>query len=187
MPVQDEVPKSRITLTYRTEIDGEPAPVELPLRLLIPGDFSLGTSTDRKKDLEERDVRNFNGANTDDVMKSMNISLDMVVPNKISPDTEESIRVNLKIAGLKSFSPESVAHQVPQVRSLILFKKLLEEIQSNIANKKEFAQLLNKLYSNQKSLEKLKEELKAYSPPTLPKKEVGQLEIKREENKEEGQ
>ena len=47
MAVQDEVPKSRITLRYRTEIDGTPADIQLPLRLLMMGDFSLGTSKDR--------------------------------------------------------------------------------------------------------------------------------------------
>ena len=171
MPVQDEVPKSRITLTYKTEVEGEPAPVELPLRLMIPGDFSLGTSKDRKDDLDDRKPRNFDGANTSEVMKDMNISLNMVVPNKISPENEESIRVNLKVDGIDSFSPESVAEQVPQIRSLLLFKKLLEEMQSNIANKKEFAQLLNKLYSNQHAFDKIKQELKDYSP-TLPKIEL---------------
>lgn len=181
MPVQDEVPKSRITLTYKTEVDGEPAATELPFRMLIPGDFSLGTSIDRQKDLDDREVRNLNGTNTNEVMKNMGIFLDMVVANKISPETEESIRVKLKIDGINSFSPESVAKQVPQIRSLLLLKKLLLEIQSNIANKKEFAQLLNKLYANQTALEKLKSELKEYSP-TLPKKSMELIESKEESN-----
>lgn len=179
MSVQDEVPKSRITLTYKTEVSGEPAPVELPMRLLIPGDFSLGTSKDRQVDLEDRNPRNFNGTNTSEIMNDMNISLEAVVPNKISPETEESIRVKLKVDGLNSFSPESVAQQVPQIRSLLLLKKLLEEMQSNIANKKEFAQLLNKLYSNQQAFDKIKQELKEYSP-TLPKQEEKLIEEKEE-------
>lgn len=164
MPVQDEVPKSRITLTYKTEVDGEPAVVDLPFRLMIPADLSLGTSDDRKLDLEERAPRNLNGTNTNDVMRDMEISLDLVIDNKISPQNSESLRANLVIDSMQSFSPENVAKQVPQIQSLMLLKKLLEEIQSNIANKKEFSQLLNKLYSNQQALEKIKEELKALAP-----------------------
>lgn len=183
MPVQDETPKSRITLTYKTEVDGEPAPVELPFRLMIPGDFSLGTSKDRKVDLDEREPRNLNGSNTADVMRDMNISIDMVVDNKITPTEEENIRVNLKVDGLDSFSPEAVANQVPQIKSLLLFKKLLEEVQSNIANKKEFAQLLNKLYSNQQALEKMKEELKELAPK-LPKESIELVENQSEEKEE---
>ncbi|MCB1116449.1 MAG: type VI secretion system contractile sheath small subunit [Chlamydiia bacterium] len=91
--------------------------------------------------------------------------------------------MSLKVDGIESFNPAKVAKQVPQVRSLLLFKKLLEEIQSNIANKKEFSQLLNKLYANQTAFEKLKEELKAFAP-TLPKKNpaIGQKKKKNEEN-----
>lgn len=179
MPVQSEVPKSRTTITYKVEIDGEPAVVELPFRLMIPGDFSLGTSKDRKVDLEERNIRNLNGSNTSDVIKDMGISLEMVVSNRINPDAAESIRVNLSVDGLGSFSPDKVADQVPQIRSLLLFKKLLEEIQSNIANKKEFANLLNKLYADQQALNKIKEELKELMP-ALPKKEINIIEKKPE-------
>ncbi len=180
MPVQDEVPKSRITLTYKTEVDGEPAPVELPLRQMILADLSLGTSKDRQVDLDERAPRNFDGTNTNEIMEDMNASLEMVVPNKISPDQEESIRVNIPIKGVDSFSPEKVAEEVPQVKSLLLFKKLLEEMQSNIANKKEFAQLLNKLYANPEALEKVKNETKEVSPK-LPKIEVEIIDDKDEE------
>lgn len=171
MSVQDEIPGSRITLTYKTEVDGEPAVVDLPFRLMIPADFSGGTSKDRKNDLDERSPRSLSGSNTNDVMRDMGISLEMVVPNKIS-QTQENLNVSLSINSLDSFSPQEVAKQIPEVQSLLLFKKLLEEIQSNIANKKEFAQLLNKLYSNPGALEKLKEELKAFAP-TLPQGKIG--------------
>ena len=53
MAIQDQLPKSRITLTYRTTINGEQETVNLPLRLLVFGDFSLGSSEDRKIDLED--------------------------------------------------------------------------------------------------------------------------------------
>jgi len=35
MPVNDEIPESRIMLTYRTTVDGEPRDVDLPFRLLV--------------------------------------------------------------------------------------------------------------------------------------------------------
>jgi type VI secretion system protein ImpB len=50
MGVNDEIPKSRITLTYKTEVQGEPAVVDLPFRLLVLGDFSGGSSKDRQVD-----------------------------------------------------------------------------------------------------------------------------------------
>lgn len=162
MPVQDEVPKSRITLEYETEVNGEPAAVDLPLRLMVLGDFSKGTSKDRQEDLDQRDLRSLDGTNFNEVMKDMGISLDMVVPNKINSD-DQDMRVQLKLDSLNSFSPEEIAKQVPQVRSLLLLKKLLEEVQSNIANKKEFAQLLNKLYASDTLVNQMRSQLKNFS------------------------
>lgn len=167
MPVQDEVPKSRITLTYKTEVDGEPAVVDLPLRLMALGDFSNGSSKDRQAPLEERALRNMNGRNTDEVMRDMNINLDMVVPNKINP-SEEEMRVQLKIDGMSAFNPDEVAKQIPQVRSLLLLKKLLEEVQSNVANKKEFAQLLSRLYADPEALNEMRKKLQNYAMYRLP-------------------
>lgn len=167
MSVQDEVPKSRITLTYKTEVDGEPAVVDLPLRLLVLGDFSNGTSKDRKVDLDERSLRSLNGSNIGEIMTDMGISVDMVVPDKINPDGQD-LRVQLKLENLNSFSPEEVAKQVPQIRSLLLLKKLLEEIQSNVANKKEFAALLNKLFSSETLLSQMREKLEKYSMYRIP-------------------
>jgi type VI secretion system protein ImpB len=150
---------------------------------MIPADLSLGTSKDRQQDLDERSPRGLNGSNTNDVMRDMGISLEIVVPNKIASSSKESLKVSLSINSLDSFSPQEVAKQIPQIQSLVTFKKLLEEIQSNIANKKEFAQLLNKLYSNQDALIKMKEELKAFAP-TLPKAEIGFVDNQAEKQKE---
>lgn len=175
MSVQDEVPKSRITLTYKTEVDGEPAAVDLPLRLMLLADLSQGTSKDRKLDLDARAPRSLNGSNTSEIMEDMNITMDFVVPNKISGGSGGDLNVKLSIDSLESFSPQEIAKQVPQIQSLVLFKKLLEEVQSNLANKKEFAQLLNKIYSNKDVLEKVREELK-HLAPTLPKAQIAHSE-----------
>ena len=61
MAIQDEIPKSRLTLRYKTEVNGQPQDIQLPLRVAVTGDFSNGTSKDRKVDLEERRMRNLDG------------------------------------------------------------------------------------------------------------------------------
>ena len=179
MAVNDEIPKGRITLTYRTEIDGEPVPEELPFRVLVAGD--LGSTKDKSQDLDVRELRNMKGDNFAQVMKDMGIKLDMVIPNKINPD-EESTRVNLDIDSMDAFSPDEVAKQIPQVKSLLLMKELLQEIESNVANKKELMQLLNKLYSNPELLEKMRAKLKPLEGYRIPqKKEAVVAETKIEE------
>lgn len=182
MSVQDETPKSRLTLTYKTEVNGEPQTVDLPMRLMVMGDFSQGTSEDRKYDLDERKVRSMDGKNTDQIMKDMNMSLDFVVENKVDPDNEENMRVHLPINSMKSFNPAEIAKEIPKLRTLLLFKELLKEVQSNVANKKEFSQLLNRLYSDKDAFEKMKEEMKSFAAYRLPeKKSMTAVETKTEE------
>jgi type VI secretion system protein ImpB len=168
MAVQDEVPKSRLTLRYRTEVNGKPEDVNLPLRLLVVGDFSLGTSTDRKVDLEERKIRSLDGKNTAGVMRDMKMTLDFTVPNKVDPDKSEDLDVHLPITSMKSFSPDEVAKNVPKLRGLLLLKRLLQEVESNVANTKDFRKLISDLYASEEAFNKLKEQLKDFESFKLP-------------------
>jgi type VI secretion system protein ImpB len=168
MAIQDEIPKSRLTLRYKTEVNGQPEDIKLPLRLMVLGDLSLGSSQDRKVDLEERRIRNLDGRNTDAVMKDMGMSLDFSVPNRVDPDKEEDLQVTVPIDSMKSFSPDMVAEHVPKVKGLLMLKRLLEEVMSNVDNRKEYRKLLSELLSNQEALGKMMEELKGFESFKLP-------------------
>jgi type VI secretion system protein ImpB len=168
MAIQDEIPKSRLTLRYKTEIDGALQDVTLPLRLLVQGDFSLGSSQDRQVDLEERRLRNLDGKNTDAVMKDMGMSLQFAVSNKIDPEASEDMNVNIPIDGMRAFSPDHVAKHVPKLKGLLQMKKLLEEVISNVDNRKEFRKLLNELMGNEEALANMLEQLKGYESLKLP-------------------
>lgn len=168
MAIQDEIPKSRLTLRYKTEIDGALQDVTLPLRLLVQGDFSLGSSQDRQVDLEERRLRNLDGKNTDSVMKDMGMSLQFAVSNKIDPEAAEDMNVNIPIDSMKAFSPDHVAKHMPKLKGLLQMKKLLEEVISNVDNRKEFRKLLNELMGNEEALAKMLEQLKGYESLKLP-------------------
>lgn len=168
MAIQDEIPKSRLTLRYKTEVNGQPEDVSLPMRLLVEGDFSMGSSKDRKLDLEERRLRSLDGTNTDAVMKDMGISMKFNVNNHIDPETAEDMDVEIPIDSMNSFTPDQVAMQVPKVKGLLQMKKLLEEVISNVDNRKEFRKLLNELMSNEEALAKMMEQLKDYESLKLP-------------------
>ena len=162
MAIQDEIPKSRLTLRYKTEIQGRPEEVTLPLRLLVAGDLSQGSSTDRKLDLEERRMRTLDGTNLDAVIKDMGISLKFAVSNKIDPQNSEDMNVDIPVESIRSFSPDEVAKHVPKLKGILQIKKLLEEVVSNVDNRKEFRKLLNDLMSNEEALAKMLEQLKGY-------------------------
>jgi type VI secretion system protein ImpB len=168
MAIQDEVPKSRLTLRYKTTIEGKPQDVALPLRIAILGDFSDPTSKDRKVDLDERRLRNLDGKNTDAVMKDKGMSLSFAVDNKIDPDKGAEVQVTLPIDSMKAFSPDQVAKNVPKLNGLLMLKRLLEEVVSNVDNRKEFRKLLGDLMADEAALGKLIEELKGFESFKLP-------------------
>jgi type VI secretion system protein ImpB len=166
--IQDELPQSRITLKYRTNIDGEEQDIALPLRTMVLGDFSQGSSKDRQDNLDDRRLRSLDGTNrVDDLMKDMDITLQVKVPNKIDPGSDDA-EVTLPITGMKSFSPDEVAQHIPQVKALALLKELLLEMQSNIDNRRDLRKLVQELYQNPESLQKTLAELKAYGGFRVP-------------------
>ena len=168
MAIQDEIPKSRLTLRYKTEVSGQPEDLTLPLRMLVTGDLSLGSSKDRKVDLDERRLRNMDGKNTDAVMKDMGMSLKFAVPNKIDPESEEDMNVEIPIDSMKAFLPDHIAQNVPKLKGILMLKQLLEEVMSNVDNRKEFRNLLGKLLSDQEALGKMMEQLKGFESFKLP-------------------
>ena len=170
MPIQDNLPKSRITLVYRTNINGKQEDVKLPFRVVVLGDFSLGSSTDRQAELEERSMRSITGNNLNEVMKDMGMSISFEVDDKVSGDGEGKMAVELPINRMKSFHPDEIVHHVPKLKALLLMRKLMLEMQADIDNRKDLRRKLYELFSNKDELKKLmeSEQLKSYVSMRLP-------------------
>ena len=170
MPIQDQLPKSRITLVYRTNINGQEEDVKLPFRVVVLGDFSLGSAKDRQVDLEERKLRSVTGSNLNELMKDMGMSISFEVDDKVSADGDGKMMVELPIDRMKSFHPDEIVHHVPKLKALLLMRKLMLEMQSDIDNRKELRRTLYELFSNKEQVQKLleSEQLKSYASMRLP-------------------
>lgn len=165
--IQDQIPRSRINLRYRTMIEGQLKEVELPFRLIIMADLSQGSSTDRELDLETRRLRTLDGRNLDSVMENMRISINFQPQNLIDA-SQPNLDVSLKIKNRASFNPAEVAAQVPKIRALMLLRKLLLEMQAQVDNRKEVRNLVQQIFSDPEELKRLKGELEAYGSYHLP-------------------
>ncbi|WP_002639491.1 type VI secretion system contractile sheath small subunit [Myxococcus hansupus] len=172
MAINDEIPKSRITLTYRTSVNGERVNKALPLRLLVMGDFSSGTSADRKKDLDQRQIRNLDGKNLDQVMRDMSMTLQFKVPNRIDPGNAEELEVALPVDSMKSFTPAELAKNLPKVRALLLLRKLLLEMQGNLDNRKEFRRMVRELAQSPEAVAALRKDLQDFNGLAIPKPQL---------------
>jgi len=148
-------PKERVNIVYKTDANGAEEEVELPLKILAMGDYTL------KKDdtpLEKRETIDINKNNFDDVMKSMEIEVDFNVTNKIDENNEE-LPVHLKIEKMKDFTPDSVANQVPELKKLMELREALIALKGPLGNIPEFRKKLEKIIEDSELREKLMKEL----------------------------
>lgn len=139
MAIQDQIPRSRITLTYRTTISGEPETVELPLRLLLVGDFTQ--VEERQDDLDTRRIRGINKEGLGSVMEDMKLGVEFQVPGLFS--AEETATLSFK--SMRDFDPDRVSEQVGSINALRQMRTLLMELRSSIANQRDFRKGLNRL------------------------------------------
>jgi type VI secretion system protein ImpB len=84
-------PKERVNITYKPATGDAQAEVELPLKLLILGDFTQRTD---ERNVEDRAPINVDKDNYNDVLKAQNLSLDLTVPNRLEPGSEDNLSLN---------------------------------------------------------------------------------------------
>jgi len=150
-------PKERVNIVYRPATGNAQEEIELPLKLLMLGDYTL-----RQDDtpLEDRKPINIDKDNFNDVMRSQNLSLNLVVSNKLSEsEEEEEMAVKLKIDSMKDFSPESIAEQVPELKALLDLREALTAVKGPLGNVPAFKKKITDLMQTDEGKAKLLEEL----------------------------
>jgi type VI secretion system protein ImpB len=131
-------PKERINITYQTETGGAIEQKELPLKLLMIGDYTL------KEDLtpvEDRKPINVDKDNFDKVLQEQNLTLTFNVPDRLSEDNQDGqseLSLNLKFDSLKDFQPEQVARQVPDLEKVLKLREALVALKGPLGNIRKF-------------------------------------------------
>ena len=138
------VPKSRVNIDYVSTVGGARERKELPLRLLMVGDYTF-KEHDPDDVLSEREKIQVNQRNFNEVMRKQNLSLDLNVPNRLAAEEGEEMSVNLKIDGLNSFRPEAVAAQVDELSTILEIRNLLLSLKSHVVSRRQFRRELEQL------------------------------------------
>ncbi len=144
-------PQERINIRYKTETGGVQEDVELPLRMLVLGDFTGRPDTSAAPDfktIEERKPINIDKNNFDDVLKSQQVGLSLQVDNVVKPEDKE-LKVELKFDGMKDFDPEGIARQVPELRELLELREALTELKGPLAQNAAFRKKLQALLDDE--------------------------------------
>ena len=157
---QNEVPLVRVNITLDLETGGAKKKLELPLKLLVMGDYSNGQAVGR---LAERERVQIDRNNIDDVLKDMSPRVKYTVENQLREDGSE-IDVDLSFESFKSFKPEAVAQSIPQLNDMLAMRSLLKDLKSNLLDNSKFRRELERIVKNQPELEALMGQLEAIVP-----------------------
>ena len=114
--------RDRVNIYYRDQESSEER--ELPLKILVIGDHT-GHEDDRP--LEERKPIRVDRQNLGAVLAEFGLRLRLSCPSALSDDPEDRISVDLKFRSFADFGPEWVAHQVPELQTLVSSRRLLAD------------------------------------------------------------
>ncbi len=138
---QNEVPKARINLKLDLHTGGSQKKVELPLKLLVAGDFSHGQEI---APLSERKKINITKNNFNSVLAEYSPKLDFIVKNTLNDDGGED-NISLVFNNMADFTPEQVARQIPQLKTMLAMRNLLRDLKSNLLDNQTFRKELEKV------------------------------------------
>jgi type VI secretion system protein ImpB len=150
-------PKERVNILYRPATGDAKEEVELPLKLLVMGDFTL-RADDRM--VEEREPINIDKDNFNEVLKAQNLKLDITIPNKLSEDPEEEMSLALKFESLADFGPEAIVKNTPELNKLLELREALTSLKGPMSNRPEFRKKIQELIKDEAAREQLLKELK---------------------------
>ena len=147
--------KERVNIVYKPATGDAKEEVELPLKVLVMGDFTMAEDETM---VEDRQAINIDKNNFDDVLDSYNIKLETVVKNELSEEDDE-MAVNLKFDSLKDFNPDSVVDQIPELKKLVELRNALKAVKGPLGNIPEFKKKLNELVADDGAKDRILKEL----------------------------
>lgn len=150
-------PKERVNITYKPATGDAKEEVELPLKLLVVGDFTM---RDDDTPIEDRAPINVDKDNFNDVLKAQKLSLDLAVPNKLDEKAEgESMAVKLDFQSINDFSPDAIVEKIPELRNLVALRDALKALKGPLGNIPAFRAQVQELVKDEGTRARLLAEL----------------------------
>ena len=150
-------PKERVNIVYKSDVGDAKREVELPLKVLVLGDFGFNGGIGGP--LEDREILNINKDNFDDILEGHELVLDMDVADRISGNEDGNLSVSLGFKKMKDFEPESIIEQVPELQKIIELRKAIMSLKGPLGNIPAFRKSIQQILDDEGAREQLIKEL----------------------------
>jgi type VI secretion system protein ImpB len=149
-------PKERVNITYKPATGNAKEDVELPLKMLMLGDYTMRPDP---TPLEDRKPINVDKDNFQKVMSEQKLSLSMTVKDRLSEQEDNELNVNLKFRRLSDMEPAAIANQVPELKKLLELRAALTALKGPLGNEKAFRNKIQNILSDPASRNRIINEL----------------------------
>src|SRR5437773_965496 len=149
-------PEERINIVYKTHKGNVMEEKELPLKLLVTGDYN---GTPDETPLSQRKPVSVDKDTFNEVLKKQNVNLSFQVPDKLSDNPKGELNVSLSFASMDDFGPERLAMQVPELRAHLEMRNALAALKGPMASFPEFRKKLESLIKDENARKQILMEL----------------------------
>lgn len=156
MKEQSVAPKERVNITYKPAIGNAKEEVELPLKLLMVGDYQQRPDP---RPLEDRKPINVDKDNFQKVMAEHKLNVSFSVKDTLTEEQNSEMNVNLKFRRLSDMEPEAIANQVPELKKLLDLRAALTALKGPLGNQKAFRNKIQQILGDPAQRNRLINEL----------------------------
>ena len=151
-------PRERVNIVYETTTGGARQEKELPLKLLVLGDFSGRRPPTA---LEERTPVAITKESFDDVLATHSAVISARVPDRLSGKEGAELDIALEVRALSDFSPESLVRRIPQLARLLALREALSALKGPLGNAPAFRRCIQERLADAAAHPALLDEIRA--------------------------
>ena len=150
-------PKERINITFKPATGGAQEEIELPLKLLVVGDY-IQRFDGRK--LEDRKPIAIDKMTFDEVLSKQGLELALNVPNRLhGEDSTDELAIALRVSAMKDFNPASLVEQIPELKKLMELRDALVALKGPLGNAPSFRKAIEGVLADDFSRARILSEL----------------------------
>ncbi|MDB6050735.1 MAG: hypothetical protein JWR17_3481 [Pseudomonas sp.] len=150
-------PKERINVTFKPATGNAQEEIELPLKLMVLGDF---THRPDERKVEDRKPISIDKNNFDDVLSKQKLTMTLSVPNRLQEEgASDELGLNLAFDSMKAFNPANLIEQIPELKKLMELRDALVALKGPLGNAPAFRKAIESVLVDDESRSRVLGEL----------------------------